>query len=53
MQIYTEIDQTVQDAAEAVFNDERFFPSGKPDQIVQSGIVIIDQATGGIRGLVG
>lgn len=53
LQIYTEMDQTVQDAAEAVFNDERFFPAGKPDQIVQSGIVVIDQATGGIKGLVG
>ncbi len=53
LQIYTQLDQTVQKAAEDVYQDKRFFPPGKPDQIVQSGIAIIDQHTGGIRGLVG
>lgn len=53
LQIYTELDSSVQDAAEEVYQDDKYFPAGKADQIVQSGITIIDQSTGGIRGLVG
>jgi penicillin-binding protein 2A len=53
LQIYTEMDSKVQQAAEDVYNDDRYFPEGKPDQIVQSGMAIIDQHNGGIRGLVG
>lgn len=53
LQIYTQMDLNVQNAAEEVYKDDHFFPAGKSDQIVQSGIAIIDQHTGGIRGLVG
>lgn len=53
LQIYTQMDQAVQKAAQDVYNDDQFFPPGKPDQIVQSGIAIVDQKSGGIRGLVG
>lgn len=53
LQIYTQMDQIVQQAAEDVYQDDSFFPPGKPDQVVQSGMAIIDQFTGGIRGLVG
>ena len=53
LQIYTQMNPTVQNAAEAVYKDDSFFPSGKSDQIVQSGVVIIDHTTGGIKGLVG
>lgn len=53
LQIYTQMDVNVQKATEDVYRDNRFFPAGKSDQIVQSGIAIIDQHTGGIRGLVG
>ncbi|ODA40873.1 PBP1A family penicillin-binding protein [Desulfosporosinus sp. BG] len=53
LQIYTEMDPKVQQAAEDVYNDNQYFPQGKPDQIVQSGMAIIDQHNGGIRGLVG
>lgn len=53
LQIYTQMDQSVQKAAEDVYNDDSFFPPDKPSQIVQSGIVIVDHANGGIRGLVG
>lgn len=53
LQIYTEMDPKVQQAAEDVYHDNRYFPQGKPDQIVQSGMAIIDQHNGGIRGLVG
>ena len=53
LQIYTQMDPSVQKAAEDVYQDSHFFPSGKTDQIVQSGVVVIDHSTGGIRGLVG
>lgn len=53
LQIYTQMDQTVQKAAQDVYNDDNLFPPGKTDQIVQSGMAIIDHSTGGIRGLVG
>jgi len=53
LQIYTQMDQDVQQAAQDVYNDDSFFPSGKEDQIVQSGMAIVDQHNGGIRGLVG
>ena len=53
LQIYTQMDSSVQKAAEDVYKDSRFFPSGKADQIVQSGVVVIDHSTGGIKGLVG
>lgn len=53
LQIYTEMDPVVQKAAEDVYEDSRFFPSGKADQIVQSGVVVLDHSTGGVRGLVG
>ena len=53
LQIYTQMDQNVQQAAEDVYKDDSFFPPSVSDQMVQSGIAIIDQHTGGIRGLVG
>lgn len=53
LQIYTVMDPSIQKAAEDVYADSSFFPSGKADQIVQSGVVLIDQSTGGIKSLVG
>lgn len=53
LQIHTQMDVKVQQAAETVYKDDQFFPKGKEDQKVQSGIAIIDQHTGAIRGLVG
>ncbi|MDD2211368.1 MAG: PBP1A family penicillin-binding protein, partial [Clostridia bacterium] len=53
LQIYTQMDTSVQKAAEDVYQDSSFFPSGQADQIVQSGVVILDHSTGGIKGLVG
>ena len=53
LQIYTQMDQAVQKAAQDVYNDDSFFPPDKPSQIVQSSIVILDHTDGGIRGLVG
>ena len=53
LQIYTQMDPLVQKAAEDVYKDDSFFPSGKADQIVQSGVVVMDHSNGGIKGLVG
>lgn len=53
LKIYTTVDPDVQLAAEAVYADNQFFPESKPDQLIQSGVVIIDHHNGEIRGVVG
>ncbi|GIP40342.1 penicillin-binding protein [Paenibacillus sp. J31TS4] len=53
LQIYTQLDPKVQQAAEEVYRTDSLFPPSKPDQLIQSGAAIVDPATGGIRGLVG
>ncbi|TXK78398.1 transglycosylase domain-containing protein [Paenibacillus sp. N3.4] len=53
LRITTELDPAVQNAARDVYKDDRFFPESKSDQLVQSGAVILDQQTGGIRALIG
>jgi penicillin-binding protein 2A len=51
--IYTEMDQNIQSSLEKVFNQSSIFPTGKDGTLVQSGTVLLDPKTGGIRGLVG
>ena len=51
--IYTEMDQNIQSSLEKVFNQSSIFPTGKDETLVQSGTVLLDPKTGGIRGLVG
>ena len=51
--IYTELDQNLQTGLEKVINNKSLFPKGKGDQIVQSGSVLMDPATGGVLALVG
>lgn len=53
LKIYTQMDPLVQKAAEEVYEESHYFPKGTSDQLVQSGVVILDHKTGGIRGLVG
>lgn len=53
LQIYTTMDTMVQQAVEGIYKDDQYFPQGKEDQQVQSGMVLLDQHTGAIRGLVG
>jgi penicillin-binding protein 2A len=53
LRIYTTLDPTVQLAAEEVYADEQLFPESMPDQLIQSGTVILDQHNGEIRGIVG
>ena len=51
--IYTELDQNIQTGLEKVINNKSLFPKGKGDQIVQTGSVLMDPATGGVLALVG
>jgi penicillin-binding protein 2A len=53
LSIYITLDPIVQQAAEAVYADNQYFPESKPDQLIQSGVVILDQHNGEIRGIVG
>ncbi|KGK86523.1 penicillin-binding protein [Desulfosporosinus sp. HMP52] len=53
LKIYTQMDPLVQKAAEEVYEESHYFPKGTSDQLVQSGVVLLDHKTGGIRGLVG
>jgi penicillin-binding protein 2A len=51
--IYTEMDQNIQASLENVYRNDSLFPSGMGGQMVQSGAVLMDPHTGGVRGLVG
>ncbi|MFF2446294.1 transglycosylase domain-containing protein [Neobacillus sp. NPDC058068] len=51
-QIYTELDPAMQTAMENTYQNDALFPQGK-DRLVQSGGVLVDPKTGGIRALVG
>lgn len=53
LRITTELEPAVQNAVTEVYNDDSLFPESKPDQLIQSGAVIVDQQTGGIRALAG
>jgi penicillin-binding protein 2A len=52
-QIYTELDPHKQTAIEAVYENDSLFPNGTDQQMVQSGAILLDPKTGGIRALVG
>lgn len=52
-QIYTEMDRQIQTGLERVYSQTHLFPKGRGEQIVQSGAVLLDPASGGVRGLVG
>jgi penicillin-binding protein 2A len=51
-QIYTELDPIMQTAMEVTYQNNAIFPKGK-DRLVQSGGVLVDPKTGGVRALVG
>ncbi|SKB01331.1 transglycosylase domain-containing protein [Sporosarcina newyorkensis] len=53
LHIYTEINPVIQDALEEVYEDDRYFPESKPDQLIQSASVFLNPKTGGISALVG
>ncbi|MBM7564230.1 PBP1A family penicillin-binding protein [Paenibacillus sacheonensis] len=53
LRIYTALDTRMQQAAEQVYAQESLFPPSKPDQLIQSGAVLVDPRDGGIRALIG
>lgn len=53
LHIYTALDTRMQQAAEQVYADESLFPESQPDQLIQSGAVLVDPRDGGIRALIG
>ncbi|MGN7387491.1 transglycosylase domain-containing protein [Sporosarcina sp. SAFN-015] len=53
LHIYTALNPVIQDALEEVYQDDRYFPKSKPDQLIQSGSVFLNPKTGGISALIG
>ncbi|XEC95614.1 transglycosylase domain-containing protein [Paenibacillus tarimensis] len=53
LRIYTNLDTRVQGAIEAAFANDSLFPESSDDIPVQAAAIVIDPASGGIRGLVG
>ncbi|MDG4657373.1 PBP1A family penicillin-binding protein [Ectobacillus antri] len=53
LHIYTELNTTMQEAAEAVYKNTALFPRSSKDQIIQSSAVFINPETGGIQALIG
>ncbi len=51
--IYTEMDQNIQTGLEKVYSRNYLFPSGRGGKLVQSGAVLMDPASAGVRALVG
>lgn len=51
--IYTEMDQNIQSALEEVYRQDMLFPASRDEVLVQSGAVLLDPETAGVRGLVG
>ncbi|WP_144462595.1 transglycosylase domain-containing protein [Siminovitchia fortis] len=51
--IYTEMDQNVQAGLEKVYQNNYLFPVSSDGTLAQSGAIMLDPKTGGIRGLVG
>lgn len=53
LKIYTSLDAKMQTSAEEVYVNDKFFPTGKPDQMVQSGMVLLDPHSGEIKAMMG
>jgi penicillin-binding protein 2A len=51
--IYTEMDLNLQTQLEKIYNQNSLFPKAKDNTLVQSGAVLLDSKTGGIRAIVG
>ena len=52
-QIYTGLDQDLQQGAEEVYAEESNFPKGIGNDPVQSGMIMVDPKTGKIKALIG
>jgi penicillin-binding protein 2A len=53
LHIYTELNPRMQEGLETVYQNDTLFPKGTEDRLVQSGAVLLDPKTGGIKALIG
>jgi len=53
LRIYTTLNQSMQKAAEQIFEKDSLFPKSMDDVPVQAGAILTDPLTGGIKALVG
>jgi penicillin-binding protein 2A len=53
LHIFTELNPTIQEATEEVYQNDNLFPASPDDQLLQSGAVFIEPESGGIQALVG
>ena len=53
LRIFTTLDPRIQEYAESVYAQDKYFPKGKSGKIIQSAIVVIDPRSGEIRAEVG
>ncbi|WP_240415511.1 transglycosylase domain-containing protein [Paenibacillus periandrae] len=53
LRIYTDLDPVIQQTTEEIYGQHSLFPESRTDQMIQSGAVIMDHRTGGIRALIG
>lgn len=53
LKIYTTLDPSIQEAMEKTYRDDGLFPAGADGERPQSGAVILNPHTGGVRGIVG
>ncbi|MFC0214100.1 transglycosylase domain-containing protein [Paenibacillus chartarius] len=53
LRITTELDPKIQDAVLDVYRTDSLFPPGKPDQLLQSGAVVLDHRFGAVRAVAG
>ncbi len=53
LQLYTELNPAVQAAVDEVYANNDFFPTSQPDQLIQSGAVVLNHYTGGIQAIAG
>lgn len=53
LRIFTTMDTNIQKTAEEVYSQDKYFPAGKNDQIVQSAVVVMEADTGAIKAMVG
>ncbi|MDZ5470158.1 PBP1A family penicillin-binding protein [Bacillus sp. 31A1R] len=52
-EIHTELDPHMQTVIEETYTNDQFFPADGKKQMVQSGAILLDPKTGGIRALIG
>ncbi|WP_181444634.1 transglycosylase domain-containing protein [Bacillus sp. 03113] len=53
LHIFTELNPTIQNSVEEVYQNDKLFPKSQSDQLIQSGAIFINPKTGGINALVG